>query len=346
MKTQLFGLTLLSATGLVCAETIVPETNEDVVTMRLETRFDYQRDWLDGKTVKDNSGFEGKFLNIRIDGNITDNLSYSFRHRLNRTIKDTNFWDATDWMTLYYNIGRWSFSGGKEIVAIGGYEYDLPPIDVYAYSVFCSNINCYEVGASVGFKIKPDDILTFQFCESPFYTQDNRNMYAYNLKWNGHHGIFDAIYSANLIEYAPGRYINYLALGNKFTVGNVSLTVDLMNRAASHQTFFFKDMSVGGELSWYPDSRWRIFGKMTYDVNKSGTDADMTVMNGTEMKLAGAGVEFYPFSNSRHILSFHADAFYYWGHNANAANSIQNKTMLASIGVKWYMNLLSLKRKK
>ncbi len=345
MRTQLLGLALVSASGIVFAETTIPETAEDVVTMRLETRFDYQRDWLDGDPVKSNSGFEAKFLNIRIDGNITKNLSYSFRHRLNRTVKDGAFWDATDWMVLTYDMERWVFSGGKQIVAIGGWEYDRAPIDLYGCSVFWNNIPCYQVGASVGLKITPNDKLTFQFCESPFFTTDNRDMYAYNLMWNGHHGIFDAIYSANLIEYIPGHYINYLALGNKFSVGNVELELDVMNRASSHQTFFFKDMSVMGELAWKPNSKWRIFGKMTYDVNKSDTDADVTVMDGTELKMVGAGVEFYPFSRGRHILSVHADAFYYWGHNANAANSIQNKTMLASIGVKWYMNLLSLKRK-
>lgn len=345
MKKYILGLMMISAAGISCAETIGPETNEELLTLRLETRFDYQRDWLDGNTVKDNSGFEAKFLNIRVDGNITDHLSYSWRHRFNRTVKDGQFWDATDWMTLTYDIDRWVFSGGKQVVAIGGWEYDRAPIDLYACGVFWNNIPCYDVGVSMGFKVTPNDKITAQFCESPFFTPENRDMYAYNLMWNGHHGIFDAIYSANMIEYAAGHYINYIALGNKITVGNVQLELDLMNRAASHQTFFFKDMSVIAELSWKPDSRWKVFGKMTYDVNKSGTDADATVFDGTELKMAGAGVEFYPFVNQRHVLSFFGNAFYHWGHNANAANTIQNKTMLASIGVKWYMNLLSFKRK-
>lgn len=345
MRHLLMGLTMLSVAGLACAETVGPETNEKLLRLRVETRFDYQRDWLDGHTVKDNSGFEAKFLNLRVDGNITDHLSYSWRQRFNKTIKDSSFWEGTDWMVLTYDLDRWVISAGKQVVAIGGWEYDRAPIDLYGCSIFWHNIPCYDVGASVGFKITPADKLTFQFCESPFFTPENRDMYAYNLMWNGHHGIFDALYSANLIESTPGHFINYIALGNKFSVGNVELELDFMNRASSHQTFFFKDMSVMGELAWKPDSRWRIFGKMTYDVNKSGTDADVTVMNGTDIKMAGAGVEFYPFVNQRHVLSVHADAFYYWGHNANASNPVQDKTIFASVGVKWYMNLLSFKRK-
>ena len=37
-----------------------------------------------------------KFLNLRLDGKITDNLSYSWRQRFTKTIKDGNFFDATD----------------------------------------------------------------------------------------------------------------------------------------------------------------------------------------------------------------------------------------------------------
>lgn len=317
-------------------------TDEKILNLRVETRLDWQGNWLDGNTVKDNTGFAGKYLNIRLDGNITRNLSYSWRQRLNKPHKDASFFDATDWIYLNYDLGNWSFAGGKQVVAIGGWEYDRAPIDLYGCSVFWNNIPCYEIGVSAGYRLTPSDKLSFQFCQSPFYLTTNRNMYAYNLMWNGHHGIFDAIYSANLIEYAPGKYINYLALGNKFTFNKISLELDLMNRASSHQTIFFKDMSVMAELSFRPTEKWNIFGKATYDVNKSGTDADATVMDGTELKMIGAGIEFYPFTNARHILRFHATGYYSWGHNANSSNIMQDKSFTASVGVTWYMNLLSL----
>lgn len=343
MKRFIFAMALAAFGNAMYAET--PETDEKILNLRVETRLDWQGDWLDGNTVKDNTGFAGKFLNIRLDGNITPNLSYSWRQRLNKPHKDASFFDATDWIYLNYDLDRWSFAGGKQVVAIGGWEYDRAPIDLYGCSVFWNNIPCYEIGGSVAFKPTNSDKLSFQFCESPFYRTDNRNMYAYNLMWTGSHGFFDALYSANLIEYAPGHYINYLALGNKFTFGKVSLELDLMNRASSHQTFFFKDMSVMGELQYRPNGKWNIFGKMTYDVNKSGTDADFTVLDGTEMKMVGAGVEFFPFVNSRHTLTFHANVFYSWGANANSADLMQNKTLTAAVGVKWCVNLLSLKRK-
>lgn len=41
-----------------------------------------------------------------------------------------------------------------------------------------------------------------------------------------------------MMEYLPGRFINYISLGNKFTFDKVALELDVMNRASSHQTFF------------------------------------------------------------------------------------------------------------
>lgn len=343
MKRFIFALALSAIGGTMFADTY--ETDENILNLRIETRLDWQGNWQDGNTVKDNTGFEGKYLNLRLDGNITSNLSYSWRQRFNKPHKDASYFDATDWIYLNYNIDNWTFAGGKQVVAIGGWEYDRAPIDLYGCGVFWNNIPCYQIGGSVGYNVTPSDKLTFQFCQSSFHTSENRNMYAYNVMWNGSHGCFDAIYSANLIEYAPGRYINYLALGNKFTFDKFTLELDLMNRASSHQTFFFKDMSVMGELKFRPADKWAVFAKGTYDVNKSGTDADLTVLNGTELKMVGAGVEFMPFINARHILRFHATGFYSWGHNANSADLMQSKTFFANVGVTWYMNLLSLKRK-
>ncbi len=320
-------------------------TDEKILNLRVEARLDWMGDWLDGNTIKDKTGFAGKYLNLRLDGNITSNLSYSWRQRFNKPHKDATYFDATDWIYLNYKLDRWSFAGGKQVVAIGGWEYDRAPIDLYGCSVFWNNIPCYEIGGSVGFSVTSNDKLSLQFCQSPFHTTADKNMYAYNLMWNGSHGCFTSIYSANLIEYLPGRYINYLALGNKFNFDKVSIEADVMNRASSHQTFFFKDMSVMAEVQYKPDGKWNIFGKYTYDVNKSGTAADFTVLNGTELNMVGAGVEFMPFVNARHVLRFHASGFYSWGRNANDADMMQNKTFTANVGVTWYMNLLSLKRK-
>ena len=318
-----------------------PVTSE-IVRLDVEARMDYQIVNYDGSTDDAKTGFEGKYLMFRLDGMILPGLTYSWRQRLN---KNAASFDATDWVYLNYAVDRWNFSAGKEIVAIGGYEYDRAPMDLYGCSVFWNNVPCYEFGVAAGYGITADDRLTFQVTQSPFWTSANRNLYGYNLMWTGKHGFFESIYSANLMEYAKGHFINYLALGNKFTAGKMCLELDLMNRAASHQAFLFKDCSVMAELSYRPQERWRIFGKYTYDVNKTGTDADMVVANGTELSMAGAGFEYFPLIKKRHRLRLHAACYYSWGTNGNPDNIMQNKTTYFTAGLTWDMNLLNIKRK-
>lgn len=321
------------------------DDREELLTLRLEARLDYQRNRMDGETMKDNTGFEGKFLNIRADGKITDELSYSWRQRLNKQHNDRSFFDATDWIYINYNIGKWVIAGGKQVVSIGGWEYDRAPIDLYECSVFWNNIPCYAIGASAGYRLSSSDRLTVQFCESPFFTPENRDMYAYNLMWQGSHDGFDALYSVNLIESTPGHYINYIALGNKFTFSKFVLELDLMNRASAHQTFLFKDASVMGELAYAPCPKWNIHGKMTYDANKTAGNADACVLPDTELTMAGGGFEFYPLAKKSHALRIHANLYYAWGKNAHTDNVMQDKSLIFDIGVKWNMNLLAVKHK-
>lgn len=169
-------------------------------------------------------------------------------------------------------------------------------------------------------------------------------MYAYNLMWSATHGFFQALYSANLVEYAKGKFINYLALGNKFTYNRVQLELDLMNRAASGQTFFFKDCSLMAELAWNPADRWRIHGKYTYDVNRTHTDADLTVASGTELNMIGGGVEFFPLLKNKTSLRLHAACYYSWGNNANPGDVMQNKTVFFNAGLTWNMNFVNIKK--
>lgn len=323
-----------------------PEVTDEIVRLDVDARLDYQRDWNDGHVVDDNTGFEGKYLVIRVDGAITGNLSYSWRQRLNKNHNDGSFFDATDWVYLNYNINdRWSVAGGKQVVAIGGWEYDRAPIDLYGCSVFWNNIPCYQIGASATYRLTGSDRLSFQFCESPFFRTDYRDMYAYNLMWSGSHGLYSSLWSANLIEYAPKRYITYLALGNRFDFGKVALELDLMNRAASRQAVFFKDWSLMAELSYRPTAKWNLHLKGTYDRNATTTGADLCVLAGTKMTMLGGGLEYFPLVSSKHTLRLHANCYYSTGTNANPGDVMQDKTVLFDLGVKWSMNILSLKRK-
>lgn len=339
----------------VCCAATAFAQEEKSVSLKAEARADYQMEKIDGDTEHGNTGFKGKYLNVMLDGRISRSFSYSWRQRLNKQHADQSFWDATDWAYLSYEADEhWSLSAGKQVVGIGGYEYDRAPINLYVCSEFWNNIPCYQFGASVTYRTRSgNDKLMFQVCESPFqsYCEDNiwvgeeeDNLYAYNLMWMGKHGWLSTLYSVNMVEYLPGKYISYIALGHRVEWGKVALELDWMNRAATHQTFLLKDCSVMGELSYEPDSRWKVFGKVTYDVNRTQRVADYCVMPGTELTLFGGGVECFPLKGSRDIR-FHAVCFYTKGHNGNPGGTRLDKQMNFHVGVTWRMDILSLTNK-
>ena len=320
----------------------------ELVRLRLETRLDYMQEYISGTKINDNSGFKGKFLNIRLDGNLTDKLSYSYRQRLNKPNSNATFFDATDFIHLTYTTGNWSISGGKQVVAIGGYEYDRPPIDIYICSEYWHNIACYQIGASLAYTSKnKNDKFVLQFCESPFrknaMNTANEEMFAYNLIWYGNHDIFSSMYSVNMIEYLPGKFINYLVAGSRFDVGQFALELDLMNRAVSLDGFFGKDFSVMAELSWHPTDQLNIFAKMTYDRNMSGKIGDFGVVDGTSLSRVGAGLEYYPIKNMRN-LRLHIAGCYTYG-QTSGTTALQPGQTIVDGGVTWMMNLLNIKRK-
>ena len=330
---------------IVCAISVNAQENS-LVDLKAEVRFDYQREYLDGDAVNSNSGFKGKYLNVMLNGTINEHFSYSYRQRLNKAHSSQSFFDATDWIHLTYKLNdQWKFNGGKQVVGIGGFEYDRAPIDLYFCSEYWNNIPCYQFGVSVTYSTKKgNDSFMAQVCESPFNFQAD-DLYAYNLMWYGSHGWYNSIWSVNAQEYASGKFIYYIALGNEFKMGNAKLQLDLMNRATEGHAFFLKDCSVMGELSYMFGNKLNVYGKVTYDVNKTYSAGDLCVFPGTELTRVGAGLEFYPLKDGNRNLRFHAYFCQAFGKNGNEAGTMLPDQTIVDLGVKWKMDIIKLTNK-
>ena len=156
--------------------------------LHLNTRADFTFDYHFGHdTVAPSTdhGFAGKYLVIALDGTIGNKFSYHLRQRINApNISFANtFFQGTDWAYLNWHFtDNFFLSAGKQVVAIGGWEYDTNPIDIYYGTEFWNTVCCYEVGASINFqdKARKNHVL-FQVCNSPFISQAMQSMYSYNL---------------------------------------------------------------------------------------------------------------------------------------------------------------------
>ncbi|MBR1889773.1 MAG: porin [Alloprevotella sp.] len=313
--------------------------------LQLQVRGDYQREYLGSEPQRDNSGFKGQFLNFLISADLPKDLSFSFRYRLNKMNKASDFFDATDWIHLDYRpIPQLTLSAGKQVVMVGGYEYDRPPIDLYFCSEFWNQSSPYAWGASVAYTLKNGrDTFTAQFTQSPF-RQSGQDTYAYHFHWTGQHGRWSTLWSYNLMEYAQGRFIHYLALGNAISLGKVRMELDLMNRAGKGQAVLLQDVSLIGEVQYRPIPQLCLSAKASYDVNKGHGDCDRWVWAGTEVSRYGGAVEYFPLKDKS--LRIHADYAYSHGHNTHPDPILQPEQHYIDCGLTWYADFTKLFKKK
>lgn len=324
-------------------------TDDHLVSLDVEARLDWQLVRPDNKLDDAQTGFIGKYIALKACGQIMDGLSYTWRQRFSRTPKDNTFWDQTDILALSYKTGDFDFGAGKQVVLIGGYEYDRAPINLMCPNLFVSNVACYQFGVSAGYQLTPFDHLAFQVSQSIFATAAERNLYSYNLMWRSGRDLtdrlrYESIWSLNEVEYAGGKYCNYIALGNKLLIDDkFTVLVDLMTRTYPDNRAF-KNNTFMGEFAWTPSSKWKLTGKVSYDCNRGvNMTAKTEVARGTELVIAGAVAEYYPIETKRNLLKIHAALFGSWGENYNTADLMQKNTLYASVGLTWHMNLFNYK---
>ena len=304
----------------------------EILSLKMDVRFD-------GEVTGSESGFVGRYLKLLANGNLNDKFSYSFRHRLYVGHSDPKaFFNATDWANVTYKANDWlSVTAGKQMICIGTIEYDYAPIDVYFASDFWNHVSPFQVGVNVGFKVGENNQLYAQVTNSPFSVEPLESLYAYNVIWYGRPAKwYSTIWSANMIEYEKGHFINYLALGNKFNLGKTSFDLDYMNRYAGKGTAFFEDFSLHGKVQYAVSPSVNIFAKGGYDVNRSqradaGFVYDRYVLPGVELGFYGAGVEYFPIREAKQALRFHA----FW-----CSNTSEPAEQTFNVGLRWQMDLL------
>ena len=322
------------------------EKSNEIFRLGVESRFDYLNEALDGDEIYGASGFKVRYFNLRMDGQIAPKFTYSWRQRFSRPNQDGTFVNNTDWLHLTYKANQnWSFSAGKQVVMIGGWEYDRAPIEIYYCSEYWNNVNCFQLGASATYTTdKANESLTFQLCQSPYnplgLNGNKDNLYAYNFYYTGSHGNYTALHSVNFSEYRKGEFDTYIVLGNRFKMEQTTLEFDIMNRGTSAEELLFQNFSIMAELSHMFSERVNLFAKVTYD--KAGADAKpLFVCPNTEITRLGGGIEFYPMGHlGNRDLRLHAAYVYNTGKNGNPNGTAVDGGSFFTLGITWKIDAL------
>lgn len=325
---------------------------DEIIKLGVEARFDYLNQQLAGKQLNDGTGLAVRYINLRLDGTIGKKFSYSWRQRLNKMYSAQSFVDNMDWLHLTYKpTDNWAISAGKQVVLIGGWEYDRAPIDLYFCSEFWNNVACYQYGASIGFTTnKGDDTITAQVCQSPYNTAVlNLNdegsklgdLFAYNLYWSGTHGCFSALYSLNFMEYQRGKFDIYLALGNQFKFGDAKLQIDFMTRGPKVKNLLGDNFSIMSEFSYMIAQRVNVFAKATYDKIGNSSIISSGLYPGTELIRVGGGVEYYPLGGrGNRDIRLHVAYGHTLGVNTNPDGTAVKNLGYLTAGLTWKIDVI------
>lgn len=208
------------------------------------------------------------------------------------TLKRTGNW--LDWANVTFTTGNFSFTLGKDMVTMGGiefddYDFDIDPILV---SSLWNGFDCYQWGAKVGYSLSDSQELTFQVTTSPYADGlFEKPWFNYSLGWNGSVGDIETIWSATAIQTGAKEFFYLASLGQRLEAGNWLLGLDLSN--ASMMT---GDLSYGlmvlPSVTYNFSDGLNIFAKGGYEALFKGEDAASAFWG-------GAGVNWYPVENLR-----------------------------------------------
>ncbi|MBR1851188.1 MAG: hypothetical protein IJ789_07430 [Bacteroidales bacterium] len=295
-------------------------------------------------------GFRGRYFNLHLGGSLGNGFDYYLRQRLIAKPGTVGLFDNTDFLYLSYNVSpHFRLRAGKDALAVGGYEYDARPIDVYFNTTYWDNFYCFQIGFSAAY-INDGQTFMFQVANSPavhslspnFNFATNR--LSYNLYWAGSAGPVQTLWSANLFQRDDGNYMGYIALGNRLDFNHWAIYVDLIHHSVAADDWG-KNYCLVSRLDLKLGHGLSCFVKGAYEQNKSDEDLttfaalDLFVPAGSSYLLYGAGLEYRP--DRCPDARLHA----FFANRKSTLGNIETNDLTANIGVTWDINFLKLKRK-
>ena len=341
----------LSGTSSV-EDITVKNDAEGGTQISLDTRFGYEH-----QSSGKRAGFGGDGFLLNIDGKIGKRFSYSLNHSLvSPAGENSTIFDATRWLTLSYELGNFTFTAGKDALMVGSFEYDAYELDCYYEmgSMFNYNMNCWLWGASAMWTNNAEtSSFAFQVANSPFaFVPKDDNLFAYGLGWYGMWDNYESIWTVNMMEYEPGKFVKMLALGNMFYMGDFELMLDYIARTSDLSKGLGKDYTLTVQPAYNFGESLRLFGRFGIEKTDDDVPYDFLgeylsvedkvlaneeneyvmpayIANGKEYIYYGAGLEYFPLKENKGIRI----------HAAWASNNYTKRHMI-NVGLTWKFDVV------
>ena len=325
----------------------------------------------------DEFSFKTNRVRLEILGQLNDQLSYHFRQSFNRYHNPNavdNLPSSIEYAYMKWKKDKFEIIGGKQFVALSGYEGYVNGIKVREFSEFNNNIEIFQTGLSGVYNFSETQFVILQAAN--LRAAQDADVLKYGLpqgfapakapilstaSW---HGMFAdkaiyLMYSASVGQVAKGKNIYYLTCGNIYEKGPILAYLDVLySRSAVdiQQRVTFLNGTGAPQtaqnteyLTFIANFDYQFNPKLNAYIKGAYERAGVYEANGVFAKghymtswNAQACLEWFPFTVDKGFKVF--AHYVYKGHqlaeNASALNAVMPHTQRASIGVQYIIPVL------
>ncbi|MBQ9185358.1 MAG: hypothetical protein IJ151_05760 [Bacteroidales bacterium] len=299
------------------------DDTENGIVLNVIPRLEYNNYISTAKGGENDSNFGNSALYTLFEGNITDNLSFSLcNHWLSREpkylYKNTLHSDDVNWMDwgyLTYTIGNWEISAGKQVVTLGGFEFDDNDYDVHAElnSNLWNILPVYEWGGKVSYNATENNTFSLQMTTSPYgHRPIKSGLYNYSGEWRSTFGNVESILSFTMLQtmkLGDGNkffdcFNKVVTLGLQADVEPVVLRLDMFNKVGlDDDLLMVKGLTVLPSVLWPVNEKVELLCKAGFE--HMNTEIDGIKQNSVNV---GAALHWTPLKDK--ALRFHLTAAY------------------------------------
>ncbi len=228
-------------------------------------------------------------LRIQAHGELSRQLSFDWRQRLNRAADGSSFADnlsnaidiaGVDW----HPNEKVSFFFGRQYARFGGIEYDMNPVDIYQYSDLVDYMTCYTTGVNFAWNLHPQHQVQLQILNA--YNDSFEDRYQvtadvatrtrypllYTTHWNGTflQGALHMRYAVSLGHLAKERNLWYFTAGHLIRpTRNIDGYIDLTYSIEGLDDKGIMSMRYGGGKTLTDVKYAALVSKWNFRIDKS-----------------------------------------------------------------------------
>jgi len=337
------------------------------IKLEARTDFDYYHETNSRNyDVLNPYGFHGRYFNFVIGGPLGEKFSYFFRQRIIASPGSVSLFDNTDFLYINYTPSpNWMLRFGKDALAVGGFEYDAPPINVLFSTNYWDNFYCFQPAVAAAYKTDDaNHMLLFQVANSPYvhYGADlgyglgnewKSGLMSFNLFYSGKVGHLKLLHSVNMFQRPDRKFMNYIAIGHELEYEHWDIYLDLIHHANGLEDWG-NNFAVVSCANVYFNKEWNIFVKGAYEQNHSdnalpgfgiGNNIDLGYYDifcqtGSSHLTYGLGMEYHPKVNP----DFRLHAFV--ANRRTATPDVVTNSLRANIGITWSMEIYRMLKQR